>query len=97
MLQGKQWARMAVASPARDTQPTAVRRFGLGLTVETVQGASALSLLLASLFSAGVFLACLAGWVTPAAGLYALGYGTAALVVFGASAWGWCFLRGYYW
>ena len=96
MLQGKQWTRMAVASPARDTRPTAVRGFGPVLTVATVQGASALSLLLASLFSAGVFSACVAGWITPAAGLYALGYGAATVAVFGATAWGWCFLRGYH-
>ena len=33
MLQGKQWARMATASPVRDTPSTAVRMFPLGWVV----------------------------------------------------------------
>jgi hypothetical protein len=68
----------------------------LELTVAALQGASAVSLLLAALLSCGVFLAGIAGWITPAAGLYVLGCGAAAVVVFGVSAWGWCALRGYH-
>ncbi len=49
--------------------------------------APAMAMLLAMLSAGAVPAACAAGWISPAAGLYALGGGAVALVAFGAWAW----------
>ena len=49
--------------------------------------APAMVMLLAVLSAGAAPAACAAGWISPAAGLYAIGGGEAALVAFGAWAW----------